>query len=168
MLMGVSGSLLRANQHSGNLELGTVAANVSASRGRTYGTAKLCNILFTKELQRRLGSSAAVNCFHPGIVRTKFGAFGQDFGLLFNLVFKLSLPFWKSPEQGADTLVWLATAPEAASLHGEYLTNRKVIQPQKQALDVELGEGLWALSEKLCSKALARADLCGLPATLAS
>lgn len=141
-------------QASGNLDLATVATDVTASRGRTYGTAKLSNILFTKELQRRLGPSVAVNCFHPGIVRTKFGAFGQDFGFLFNLVFKLSLPFSKSPEEGADTLVWLATAPVAAGLRGEYLTNRRVIKPQKQALDDKLAAGLWTVSEKLCQAAL--------------
>lgn len=143
-------------QSSGDLDLATVATKLDVSRGRAYGTAKLCNILFTKELQRRLGPSVAVNCFHPGIVRTKFGAFGQDFGFLFNLVFRLSLPFSKSPEQGADTLVWLATAPEAAGLHGEYLTNRKVIKPQRQALDEALADGLWTLSERLCTAALAR------------
>lgn len=143
-------------QGRGNLDLATVATKVDVSRGLAYGTAKLCNILFTKELQRRLGPTVAVNCFHPGIVRTKFGAFGQDFGFLFNLVFKLSLPFSKSPEQGADTLVWLATSPDAAGLRGEYLTNRKVIKPQKQALDGNLAAGLWTLSERLCQAALAR------------
>lgn len=145
-----------AMQGSGNLDLNTVATKVDVSRALAYGTAKLCNILFTKELQRRLGSSVAVNCFHPGIVRTKFGAFGQDFGFLFNLVFKLSLPFSKSPEEGADTLVWLAAAPEAAGLRGEYLTDRKVTKPQKQALDAGLAAGLWTLSERLCANALAR------------
>lgn len=143
-------------QASGDLNLATVATDVNRARGRTYGTAKLSNILFTKELQRRLGPSVAVNCFHPGIVRTKFGAFGQDFGFLFNIVFKLSLPFSKSPEQGADTMVWLATSPDASGLRGEYLTNRRVIKPQKQALDDGLAAGLWSLSEELCQAALAR------------
>lgn len=153
-----------AMQQRGDLVLDRVAHAENSSFIRAYGTAKLCNILFTKALQRRLGSAVAVNCFHPGIVRTNFGAFQEDFGLLFNLVFKLSLPFAKSPAQGADTLVWLGASPEAASLRGAYLTDRRVIRPQKQGLSDSLADGLWGLSEKLCASALARSALAASPA----
>lgn len=145
-----------AMQGQGRLNLETVATNTALSGPRAYGTSKLANILFTKELQRHLGNSVAVNCFHPGSVVTRFGAFGSDQGWLINLVYALARPFSKTPEQGADTLVWLATDQEAANLHGQYLTNRRVIQPQKQALDERLAAGLWELSEKLCAKALGR------------
>ena len=141
-------------QGSGDLKLDRVATDLTVSGPKAYGTSKLANILFTKELQRRLGPSVAVNCFHPGIVKSKFGAFGEDFGFLINLAYKLSQPFAKTPEQGADTLVWLATAPEAAGLRGEYLAHRKLIKPQKQALDADLARGLWTLSERLCAAAL--------------
>lgn len=149
-------STASAMQSRGNLDLERVATAVDVSGASAYGTSKLANILFTKALQKRLeGTSAVANSFHPGIVRSQFGAFGSDFGPLFNLAFKLSLPFAKTPEQGADTLVWLAASPEAAALRGEYVSNRQVQRPQPQALDPQLAEGLWTLSERLCDEALA-------------
>lgn len=95
-------------------------------------------------------------CFQPGIVRSQFGAFGSDLGLLFRIAFVLSIPFSKSPEEGADSLVWLATSKEAAPLKGEYVTNRRVTSPQKQAMDPKLAADLWTLSEKLCAEAMER------------
>ena len=74
-------------QGSGDLKLDRVATDLTMSGPKAYGTSKLANILFTKELQRRLGPSVAVNCFHPGIVKSKFGAFGEDFGFLINLAY---------------------------------------------------------------------------------
>lgn len=148
-------STASAMEARGNLDLAQVGTDLDVNWATAYGTSKLANILFTKELQRRLGDGVAVNCFHPGIVRTKFGAMGSDFGWFFNMIFRLALPFSISPEQGADTLMWLATSSEAATLRGEYVSKRKVQCPQKQALDKKLAEGLWLLSEKLCAKALA-------------
>ena len=124
-----------------------------------YATSKLTNILFTKELQRRLAATGqTANCFHPGSVRTKFGAFSADLGFLFNIIFRMAAPFSKTPEQGADTLVWLATSSEAASLQGEYMSNRRKRVPSKQALDQKLATDLWNLSERLCAEALAKAS----------
>ncbi|KAJ1567530.1 hypothetical protein HK405_005649, partial [Cladochytrium tenue] len=95
----------------------TTPTDTNQSLARLYGTSKLANILFTKELQRRLNdTSVRANCFHPGIVRSQFGAFGADFGWLINSVYWLSLPFSRTPEEGADTLLWLATSQEAESL----------------------------------------------------
>lgn len=147
-------STASAMQARGNLDLAQVATNLDGNWATAYGTSKLANILFTKELQRRLGDSVAVNCFHPGIVRTKFGAMGSDFGWFYNTIFRLALPFSISPEQGADSLMWLATSTEAAKLRGEYVSKRKIESPQKQALDEKLANGLWTLSEMLCAKAL--------------
>lgn len=143
-------------QSSARFDLARVASDVTLSGPRAYANSKLANILFTKELQRRLGDAVAVNCFHPGIVRTRFGAMGSDHGFLINLVYKLAQPFAKPPEQGADSLLWLATSPDAAALRGEYVANRRIERPQKQALDADLAAGLWQLSEKLCSAALSR------------
>jgi hypothetical protein len=70
----------------------------------------------------------------------------------------LAKPFSSTPEQGADSLVWLATAPEAASLRGEYVSKRRSVPPQKQARDPKLAADLWTLSEKLCADAVARAS----------
>jgi NAD(P)-dependent dehydrogenase (short-subunit alcohol dehydrogenase family) len=70
--------------------------------GRAYATSKLCNVLFTRELQRRR-PDLAVNCFHPGVIRT---GFGKNDGLLSRLSMTAIGPFLRSPERGAEGLVW--------------------------------------------------------------
>ncbi|MFT3914877.1 MAG: SDR family NAD(P)-dependent oxidoreductase [Anaeromyxobacteraceae bacterium] len=147
-----------AMQARGRLDLATTPTSLEGSGPGAYATSKLANVLFTKELQRRLaGTTATANCFEPGMVATRFGGFGSDQGLLLNLVYTLARPFAVTPEQGADSLIWLATAPEAAALKGEYVSKRRPATPQKQALDAKLAADLWSLSEKLCAAAVARA-----------
>jgi NAD(P)-dependent dehydrogenase (short-subunit alcohol dehydrogenase family) len=141
-------------QARGKLDLVQTPYNIAVSGPRAYGTSKLANILFTKELQRKLeGTSAVANCFEPGMVNTSFGAFGTDQGWFINLVYTLAQPFAVTPEQGADSLIWLATSAEAASLKGQYISKRKIARPAKQALDDKLATDLWILSEELCEKA---------------
>ncbi|WP_055325120.1 SDR family oxidoreductase [Ralstonia solanacearum] len=143
-------------QARGALDLQKTPTSLEGPGWRAYATSKLANILFTKELQRRLeGTTATANCFEPGTVRTQFGAFGSDLGFLMNLVYALARPFARTPEQGADSLIWLATSPEAASLRGEYVSNRRPVSPSTQARDPKLASDLWTLSEKLCAEAAA-------------
>ncbi|ATB32315.1 SDR family oxidoreductase [Melittangium boletus] len=142
-------------QARGKLDLAKTPTSLEGSGPSAYATSKLANVLFTKELQRKLeGTTAIANCFEPGTVRTQFGGFGSDQGLLLNLVYTLAKPFSSTPEQGADSLIWLATSPEAASFRGEYVSKRKPVNPNKQALDTKLAAELWALSEKLCAGAV--------------
>ena len=144
-------------QARGKIDLARTPTSLEGSGPGAYATSKLANILFTKELQRRLtGTGVTANCFEPGMVRTQFGGFGSDQGFLLNLVYALAKPFSVTPEQGADSLVWLATSAEAASLKGEYVSKRRPITPQKQALDPKLAADLWTLSERLCSEVAAR------------
>jgi len=142
-------------QARGKLDLTKTPTSLHGSGPNAYAASKLANVLFTKALQRKFeGTTAVANCFEPGMVRTRFGGFGSDQGLLLNLVYTLAKPFSSTPEQGADSLVWLATSPEAASLRGEYVSKRRPAAPQKQALDPNLAADLWALSEKLCAEAV--------------
>ncbi|AGC48090.1 short-chain dehydrogenase/reductase [Myxococcus stipitatus DSM 14675] len=144
-------------QARGRLDLAKTPTSLAGSGPGAYATSKLANVLFTQELQRRLeGTTAIANCFEPGTVRTQFGGFGSDQGFLLNLVYTLAKPFSSTPEQGADSLIWLATAPEAASLKGEYVSKRRAVRPQKQARDSKLAAYLWTLSEQLCARAVAR------------
>ena len=78
-----------------------------------YGQTKLANILFTSELARRLsGTGVTASCFHPGLVAT---GFNRNNGLLMDLGMTILKPVSRSPEKGAETLVWLATSPEVAN-----------------------------------------------------
>lgn len=144
-------------QALGALDLEKTPTRLDVPGWRAYATSKLATILFTKELQRRLeGTTATANCFEPGTVRTQFGGFSSDQGLLLNIVYALAKPFSSTPEQGADSLVWLATSPEAAALKAEYVSKRRPATPSKQARDAKLAAGLWELSELLCAEAAAR------------
>lgn len=143
-----------AMQSQGSVNLDTIATSLKGFGPGVYATSKLANILFTKELQARLaGTGVVANCFEPGTVATQFGAFGSDQGCLINTIYALARPFASTPEQGADSLVWLASAPEAGALRGEFVSKRKPIKPNKQALDTKLAAGLWELSARLCAQA---------------
>ena len=135
---------------AGLLDLDDLQSEKSYSAMRVYGTSKLCNILFTRELARRAPELHA-NCFHPGVVRT---GFGKNENGIWRVLTTLGGPFFRSPRRGARSLVWLATSAEAAPLTGEYVQDEKVLAPSAQAQDDTLAEGLWERS----------AQLVGLPA----
>jgi NAD(P)-dependent dehydrogenase (short-subunit alcohol dehydrogenase family) len=113
-----------------------------------YGQAKLANILFTRELARRIeGTGVTVNCLHPGAVATGMGVDRETgFG---GFATRLLKPFFLSPEQGADTAVYLATSPEVAGTSGEYFYRRKPAKTSPAARDEEAARRLWVLSEDL-------------------
>ncbi|HEV3071917.1 MAG TPA: SDR family NAD(P)-dependent oxidoreductase [Solirubrobacteraceae bacterium] len=135
---------------SGRLDLSDLQSERSYSAMRVYGTSKLCNILFTRELARRAPQLHA-NCFHPGVVRTGFGK--NDNGI-WKVLTTLGGPFFRSPARGARSLLWLSLSQEAAALTGEYVQDEKVLAPSAQAQDETLAEALWERS----------ADLVGLAA----
>jgi len=65
---------------------------------------------------------------------------------------RLASQFARSPEQGADTLMWLATSPAASAFNGLYFIDRKVPQVAKAAQDTTSASELWALSDRLFSR----------------
>ncbi|MBM7112448.1 SDR family oxidoreductase [Archangium primigenium] len=112
-----------------------------------YGQSKLANILFTRALARRLrGTSVTVNALHPGAVATRLGQDRQTgFG---KTVLRLLKPFFLTPEQGAETSVYLATSPEVAHVSGEYFYRLKPAPTSARARDEALAERLWTWSEQ--------------------
>ncbi len=130
---------------SGRLDLEDLQSEKSYAAMRVYGTSKLCNILFTRELAKRAPELHA-NCFHPGVVRT---GFGKNENGIWKILTTLAGPFFRSPERGARSLVWLSLSEEAASLTGEYVQDEKVLAPSAQAQDDVLAEGLWERSAQL-------------------
>lgn len=112
---------------------------------RAYGQSKLANILFTRELARRLqGTGVTANCFHPGAVRTNLVR-GSGYGL----VWGAASVFFTSPEKGADTAVYLASSREVEGVSGEYFVKRKQARASDPAYDSDAAERLWEASEKL-------------------
>lgn len=108
-----------------------------------YAQAKLANLLFTRELARRLnGTEVTVNAFHPGAIAT--GIWAELPALLKPLI----NPFLLSSAKGADTAVWLATAPELEKVSGEYFVKRKRAATSSASRDTVLAGRLWQLSEE--------------------
>jgi retinol dehydrogenase-14 len=112
-----------------------------------YGMTKLANIMFTYELAERLkGTFVTANCLHPGAVGTNFGK--NNAGPM-TLFFRAAKPFMRTPEQGADTLIWLASSPDVEGVSGKYFSDRKEIEAKKIAYDPAARRKLWEISEDL-------------------
>jgi retinol dehydrogenase 12 len=114
----------------------------------SYGTSKLGNILFTYELARRLeGTGVTANVLHPGVVATGFGHNNTGF---FRFALKLIQRFTGlTPEQGADTIIYLASSPEVEGITGKYWEKRKQISSSTASYNVETAKRLWEVSERL-------------------
>jgi retinol dehydrogenase-12 len=112
-----------------------------------YSRSKLCNILFTRALAKRLaGTGVTANSFHPGFVKTRFGdASGGGMALVIGLL-KL---FAISQEKGADTLIYLASETDVAQRSGLYFYKRKPVDPSKLAQDDSAAELLWQETAKI-------------------
>lgn len=114
---------------------------------RAYGQSKLANILFTKELARRLdGAPVTANCFHPGGVRTNLV---EENPWYYRLIWALASPFLTNAEKGADTGIYLASSPDVEGITGKYFAKRKETKTSNVANDMELAQKLWQISEKL-------------------
>ena len=114
---------------------------------RAYANSKLANILFTRELARRLqGSAVTANCAHPGLVRTRFG---RETRLPMRAAVTLARPFMLSPRRGARTIVYLATSPQVARASGGYYVKSQLREPSPAARDDATARRLWQLSAEL-------------------
>jgi len=114
---------------------------------KVYGRSKLCNILFTREIARRLtGSGVTANCLHPGFVATRFG--DQSGGAL-SFAVRAAKVFAISPEKGAETITYLASSPDVANVTGKYFYKCRVTTPTQEAQDDDAARRLWEESAKL-------------------
>lgn len=112
-----------------------------------YGVSKLANIMFTYELARQLeGTEITVNTLHPGLVAT---GFGTNNGGLMKLAMRFIHRFSISPEQGADTIIYLASSPEVEGITGKYWVKRKAIQSSAASYDEAAQKRLWNVSAEM-------------------
>jgi NAD(P)-dependent dehydrogenase (short-subunit alcohol dehydrogenase family) len=136
-----------ASHRGATLDLDDLQSAKSFGPIRAYGRSKLCNILFTRELARRLrGTGMTVNCLHPGFVATRFG--DQSGGLISHLTWFAKF-FAISAVKGAETVIYLASAPEVADTTGQYFYKCLPIAPSSLALDDRLASMLWQRSTAL-------------------
>ncbi|BCW53734.1 MULTISPECIES: SDR family NAD(P)-dependent oxidoreductase [unclassified Arthrobacter] len=138
-----------AANYSGKMDLFDLKAEQGYRTYRAYGTGKLANILFTSELHRRFHDRGITTAaFHPGVVRTNFAA---DSTSPFRHAYKTLLNrFMLSPDQGADTMLWLINGtPGTDWISGAYYAKRALAKANPQAYDAELARGLWDKSDEL-------------------
>lgn len=118
-----------------------------------YAESKLMNVLFTQELAHRLGGTGvSANALHPGFVRTGFGKNNKGFA---NAIFSLIQVFALTPEQGAETSIYLASDETVRGVTGKYFTKKKPAAVNKLCQDITVQQQLWRVSEQIA----------GLPAT---
>jgi len=126
--------------------------DLQSRRGYTgfpvYSRSKLCNILFNRELARHLsGSGVTANALHPGFVATRFG---NDSGGIVRTVLKIAKPIGAiSPEEGAQTIIFLASAPQVAGLSGQYFYECKPATPTAEARNDDDAKRLWDISQQI-------------------
>jgi NAD(P)-dependent dehydrogenase (short-subunit alcohol dehydrogenase family) len=113
-----------------------------------YNRSKLCNILFTRELARRLaGTGVTANSLHPGFVST---GLGQRDNVLLAVLVRVAMALRAEPaERGAETIVYLASSPDVANVTGQYFTNCRLATPTREAQDDASARRLWAESARL-------------------
>jgi NAD(P)-dependent dehydrogenase (short-subunit alcohol dehydrogenase family) len=136
-----------AHRMVGGIHFDDVEGKKSYSPLRNYGQSKLANILFTRELARRLeGTGVTANCLHPGFVATNFSA-GK--GLTFWIFQQMAKVFAISPQKGAETTIYLASSPEVEGVTGKYFAKCKEAKTTPAGRDDAAASKLWALSESM-------------------
>jgi retinol dehydrogenase 12 len=114
-----------------------------------YNDSKLANVLFTRELARRLDDSGVVvHAVHPGAVKSGFARDGDTRGW-FKVLVDVGSPFMITPEQGARTTLYVATSDDAGQTTGEYWYKRKRRTPSGPARDAAAARRLWDVSVAL-------------------
>ncbi|HWM51839.1 MAG TPA: SDR family oxidoreductase [Thermoplasmata archaeon] len=109
-----------------------------------YGQSKLAQVLFTRELARRLeGTGVTVNACHPGVIRTNLGMGGTS------AVVRFVRMFFKGPEKGAETPIYLSISPEVERVTGKYFANKHVREPSRAARDPDVARRLFDVSAEL-------------------
>lgn len=137
-----------SDAHKGNkLNFDDLQSEKSYSPFAVYGRSKLMNILFTRELAKRLaGTGVTANCLHPGFVGTRFG---DQSGGLMAFAIKIAKNFALTPEQGAETIIYLSSSDDVAGKTGGYYEKKKLIAPSRAAQNDADAKRLWDISAKL-------------------
>lgn len=133
---------------SGKLKFDDLQAEKKYNAFGVYGTSKLCNILFTRELARRLqGSGLTANCLHPGFVATQFG--DNNDGMLGMVVGVAKRLIAITPEEGGKTIVYLASSPDVDTQSGGYYYKCALSTPSAAAQNDADAKRLWEISAKI-------------------
>src|SRR5438874_1888290 len=135
-------------QAEGHIEFDDLQGSRNYSGQSAYSQSKLANVMFTNELARRLeGTRVTATSLHPGFVRTDFGA--EDQAWFFGFIGHVVRPFLKTPAQGAQTSIYLASSPDMDGVTGKFFVNGKPKTANKVAYDPAAMARLWQTSADL-------------------
>jgi len=132
-----------SNAHRlGRVEFDNMRGERSFGGMRVYGSSKLMLLAFTYELARRLeGTGVTVNALHPGFVATNFGK--SDAGRVTRGFFGLVRPFQKTPKEGAETSIYLASSEEIEGVTGKYFVDSRPAKSSSASTEVGMQKALW-------------------------
>ena len=131
----------------GHIHFDDLMLEKSYSAMKAYSQSKLANVLFTYELARRLeGTWIAVNCLHPGAVRSNFG---MELPGFMKVIMLIARPFLISSRKGAITPIYLASSPEVEGVTGKYFIKKQVANSSRESNDEQVARRLWEVSEQL-------------------
>lgn len=130
----------------GTIDFDDLQGERKYSGWKAYSQSKLANVLFTAELARRLkGTGVTANCLHPGFVRSSFATETQ----MARIMLFLLRPFTISPEEAAETTVYLASSDEVAQVTGKYYVRMRPVKTSRESTDPEVAWRLWQVSAEL-------------------
>lgn len=131
------------------LDFDNLQMETGYSSSKAYAASKLANILFTSELDRRLGKQGiSANALHPGVVATSFGK-GPDSPKTMGMLMTVLKPLLRKPARGAATSVFLATADDTELEAGLYWSDEAPKDPIPAAIDAADAARLWSVSSQL-------------------
>jgi NAD(P)-dependent dehydrogenase (short-subunit alcohol dehydrogenase family) len=131
----------------GELDFDNLQGEARFDGWQQYANTKLANIVFTYELARRLqGTGVTANCLHPGVVHTNLMS---NYSRVVNGLWHLVRWFFKTPDEGARTPLYLASSPDVADESGRYYRNCVPMGTSEQCNDPALQRRLWEVSEAL-------------------
>jgi len=134
---------------SGKLDFSDLQSEKGYASFRAYGTTKLENILFTRELSRRLqGTGVTANCQHPGFVGTRFRQ-NNATNIFLKALTRTIMSFGLKPEEGAKTMIYLASSAQVEGKSGGYYNKCKLEQPTAAAQNDDDARRLWDVSAKI-------------------
>ncbi len=134
-----------AHKMSGIPDLSDIQLEKNYTFGGAYGLSKLYLIWVTQHLTRELKEkdlSITANSLHPGTIKTGFGQ-NADKGFWMDLIFKFSMLFATTPEQGAESTIYLATSKNLKNFTGKYFSNKKVTKPSIKYYSPENEKIIW-------------------------
>lgn len=142
----------RAHTRTDKLDFDDLNSENNYNSMAAYRKSKLANVLFTRELSRRLqGTNVTANSLHPGVVNTELTRYlPQSVPLYFRVLFApIIYLIGKTPLQGAQTTIYCAVDESLANVTGKYFSDCAIKEESKAAQDDEAAKKLWEVSEKL-------------------